>query len=104
MQTRFDLLARSLPQFSGQDTRAIKLPVGDEESNTFGDTMIRVLNEVSEARDNSADLTRRFAAGENVELHEVMAATEEAGIALDMLIELRNKAVEAYRTIIAMQT
>ena len=51
----------------------------------------------------SADLTQRFAAGENVEMHKVMAASEEAGLALDLVIELRNKAVDAYRTIINMQ-
>ncbi len=32
-----------------------------------------------------------------------MAAAEEAGIALDLLIEVRNKLVEAYRTVINMQ-
>ena len=38
------------------------------------------------------------------ELHQVMAAGEEAGLALDMMIELRNKMVEAYRSVIAMQS
>jgi flagellar hook-basal body complex protein FliE len=33
-----------------------------------------------------------------------MAATEESGLAVDMLIELRNKAVEAYRSVINMQS
>ena len=104
MQTRLDLLTRSLPQFGGQDTGAIKVPVLGDEKNSFGETLTRALNEVSDAREHSGDLTRRFAAGEDVELHEVMAASEEAGIALDMLIELRNKAVEAYRAVIAMQS
>ena len=104
MQTRLDLLTRSLPQTIGQDTGAIKVPVISDEKNGFGETLTRALNEISDARDRSGELTRRFAAGENVELHEVMAATEEAGIALDMLIELRNKAVEAYRSVIAMQS
>ena len=104
MQTRLDLLTRSLPQFGGQDTGAIKVPVLGDDKNSFGETLTRALNEVSDAREHSGDLTRRFAAGENVELHEVMAASEEAGIALDMLIELRNKAVEAYRAVIAMQS
>jgi flagellar hook-basal body complex protein FliE len=104
MQTRLDLLTRALPQFGGPDKAGIKLPVIDEEKNSFGETLTRALNEVSDARDRSDDLNARFAAGENVELHEVMSATEEAGIALDMLIELRNKAVEAYRTVINMQS
>ena len=33
-----------------------------------------------------------------------MAATEEAGIALEMLIEIRNKLTEAYRSVIQMQS
>jgi flagellar hook-basal body complex protein FliE len=33
-----------------------------------------------------------------------MAAGEEAGIALDLLVELRNKLVEAYRNVISMQS
>lgn len=104
MQTRLDLLTRSLPQFGGGDTGGIKLPVVGEGDNSFGNTLTRAINEVSDARDKSADLTARFAAGENVEMHQVMAATEEAGLALDMLVELRNKVTEAYRTMINMQS
>ena len=103
MQTRLDLYTRNLTL--GQD-KALTTPVQitGESNNSFGDTLTRALNEVSDARDYSSDLTRRFAAGENVELHQVMAASEEAGIALDMVIELRNKVVEAYRSVISMQS
>jgi flagellar hook-basal body complex protein FliE len=104
MQTRLDLLTRSLPDLIGRDTGAKQVPVIGEGENSFGSTLTRALNEVSDARDRSGDLTQRFAAGENVELHQVMAASEEAGIALDLLIELRNKAVEAYRSVISMQS
>jgi flagellar hook-basal body complex protein FliE len=103
MQTRLDLYTRNLTL--GQDqplTTAV--PITGESDNSFGDTFTRVLNEVSDARDRSGDLTKRFAAGENVELHQVMAASEEAGVALDLIIELRNKVVEAYRSVIAMQS
>jgi flagellar hook-basal body complex protein FliE len=105
MQTRLDLLTRSLPQFAGPDTGARALPIVEERGGpSFGDTLTRALNEVSAARERSSDLTARFAAGENVELHQVMAASEEAGLALDLLIELRNKVVEAYRATINMQS
>jgi len=106
MQTRLDLITRSLPQFGQDRGLTTQVPVGDVGTgeNSFGNTLTRAINEVSDARDRSGDLTRRFANGENVELHEVMAASEEAGIALDMLIELRNKVVEAYRSVISMQS
>lgn len=103
MQTRLDLYTRNLTL--GQD-KALSTPVQitGESNSSFGDTLTRALNEVSDARDRSSDLTKRFANGENVELHQVMAASEEAGIALDMVIELRNKVVEAYRSVISMQS
>lgn len=103
MQTRLDLITRSLPQPMQDGGQTVRVPVGTDD-NAFGDTLKRVINEVSDSRDHAGDMVRRFANGENVELHQVMAATEEAGIALDMLIELRNKAVEAYRSVISMQS
>ncbi len=104
MQTRVDLITRSLPDLIGRDTGARPVPVIAEGDGSFGNTLTRVINEVSDARDKSGDLTQRFAAGENVELHQVMAASEEAGLALDLLIEMRNKIVESYRSVISMQS
>ncbi len=71
---------------------------------SFGDTLTKAINQVSDAQDRSAELTQKFIRGENVELHQVMAAGEEAGIALEMMIELRNKFTDAYRTLINMQS
>ena len=102
MQHSIDAISRTLSQIGGDTaTKPVAVGTGD---NSFGSTLTRVLNEVSDAKEASADLTQRFARGENVELHQVMAASEEAGIALDLLIELRNKAVDAYRSVISMQS
>ncbi|MGQ0766220.1 MAG: flagellar hook-basal body complex protein FliE [Gemmatimonadota bacterium] len=76
-------------------------PAGD---TSFGQSLTRAINSVSDAQDNSADHVRRFLAGEQVELHQVMAASAEAGLALDLLVELRNKVTEAFRTLINMQS
>ena len=104
MQTRLDLLTRALPEFQGRDSGARAVPVIGEGESSFGSALTKALNGVSDARNNASQLTERFARGENVELHQVMAATEEAGIALDLLVEMRNKVVEAYRTVINMQS
>lgn len=70
---------------------------------SFADTLKRVISDVSESQENAQEQVSAFLRGEPVELHQVMAATEEAGIALEMLIEIRNKFTEAYRTVINMQ-
>ena len=71
---------------------------------SFGDTLKEALGEVSAVRDNAQDVVAAYLRGEQVELHQVMAASEEAGIALEMLVEVRNKLTEAYRSVINMQS
>jgi flagellar hook-basal body complex protein FliE len=72
------------------------------EGPSFGDTLKRAIGSVSEAQETSQDYIQRFVRGEPVELHQVMAAAEEAQISLEMLVELRNKLMDAYRSVISM--
>jgi flagellar hook-basal body complex protein FliE len=73
-------------------------------SGSFGETLKRAISGVSDAQDVAQSNIDAFVRGEPVELHQVMAAQEEAGLALEMLIEVRNKFTEAYRTVINMQS
>jgi flagellar hook-basal body complex protein FliE len=71
---------------------------------SFGDTLNGMLNQVSDEQDNAQQIMSAYLRGDQVEVHQVMAASEEAGIALEMLVEIRNKLTEAYRTVINMQS
>lgn len=71
---------------------------------SFGDTLQNFLGEVSKVQEDAGDKIHAFLRGEPVELHQVMASAEEAGIALEMLIEVRNKFLDAYQTVINMQS
>lgn len=108
MSDRISLITRSLAEFQQPEldtgARAISLPGTANAGPSFGDTLSDAISGISEVRDNAGDMTRRFINGEDVELHQVMAAQEEAGIALDLLIEMRNKMVESYRTLVNMQS
>ena len=75
----------------------------EEEGTSFAETLEKALGDVSELQETADDAIGAFLAGEPIEVHEVMAAAEEAGIALEMLIEIRNKLTEAYRTVSQMQ-
>jgi flagellar hook-basal body complex protein FliE len=89
----------------GGDSGGIQVPVGPggKDGPSFGDTLKQFIGGVSEAQDAAGELKDKFLRGENVELHQVMAAGEEAGIALEMMVELRNKVTEAYRTLVNLQ-
>lgn len=80
-----------------------RVSLEDDGQGSFAETLKAALADVSELQTRSQDAIGAFLRGEPVEIHEVMAATEEAGIALEMLIEIRNKLTEAYRTVSQMQ-
>lgn len=92
-------LTQAAPQERG--VRIGGVAEGDQPS--FADTLKDALNEVSDLQAEAQDAIGMFLRGEPIELHQVNAAAEEAGIALDFLIEVRNKLTEAYRSVMQMQ-
>jgi flagellar hook-basal body complex protein FliE len=92
------------PGLGGADGAVRTLPVLPEPgSQSFADTLTQAINGVSGKQENAASTIQAFLRGDDIELHRVMAATEEAQIALEALIEVRNKFTEAYRTLTQMQ-
>ncbi len=92
---------------AGLDTGAKQIPVLQDSGTSgtsFGDTLKGLVNNVSDQQDVAADYAQRFARGEPVELHQVMASAEEASISLEMLVQVRNKFQDAYRSLIGMQS
>ena len=88
----------------GDDARRMTVDIGKGDNVSFGETLTRALNEVSKTQDKAEDYVQKFLHGEPVELHQVMAASEEASLSLELLVELRNKLTEAYRTVMQMQS
>jgi flagellar hook-basal body complex protein FliE len=68
-----------------------------KSDSSFGDTLGKFVSDVNKMQLNSADKTMKFATGEITDLHEVMAAAEEASISMMLLLELRKKAIEGYQ-------
>lgn len=74
-----------------------------EGQGSFANTIEGFINQVSDAQDQAGALRDALLRGEHVELHRVTAAAAEARIALDLMVELRNKVLDAYRTLVNMQ-
>ena len=73
------------------------------ENQGFADTLKTVLADVNNLQTGSGDALQRLVAGEDVDIHEVMISSAEAGIAFDLMMEIRNKLVDAYQEIQRMQ-
>ena len=67
------------------------------EGGNFGATFTDFIKDVNEAQNDSKKAVQDFVSGNGVELHEVMIAGEKAKTNLDLLMEIRNKAVDMFK-------
>jgi len=79
-----------------------KIALDAKPEVSFGDMLGNFMNDVNTAQLDSVHAQEMLMNGEPVELHQVMIKAEEAGISMDLLLEIRNKLVNAYNEIIRM--
>ncbi len=72
---------------------------GSEPTKSFGKMLSDAIAEVNQAQVHAGDMTARFAAGEPMDVHQVMIASQEASVALNLAMQVRNKLVDAYSEI-----
>lgn len=71
-------------------------------AGSFGDILTGMVRDVNDLQAASGEMRDQLVAGEGAELHQVMIAAEQAGVAMELLIEVRNKLLEAYQQLMRM--
>jgi flagellar hook-basal body complex protein FliE len=69
---------------------------------SFGSTISELINDVNNSQVESQNTIQDFVSGKGVEIHEVMIAGEKAKTNLDLLMEIRNKAVDMFKELTRM--
>ena len=77
-------------------------PVAKMEAS-FADMIKNTIEQATKTEQQSNMAIERLQSGEAKNLHEVMIAVEEADISLKMLVQFRNKAMQAYDDIMRLQ-
>lgn len=77
-------------------------PKASTAVNQLGQTFDQVLNGLSATENKSDNLMARLAAGEDVDLHEVMIAAEQTDVSFRVAMSIRDKLVSAYQEITRM--
>lgn len=73
-----------------------------EAQQSFANSLKEAIAKVNDQQITSDKFTQKLIKGEDVELHEVMIASQKASITLNATIEIRNKVIEAYQEIMRM--
>lgn len=74
-----------------------------EAVSKTGQTFQEMLDTLSATEMNSNNLLQQLAAGEDVDLHQVMIAVEQTDVSFRIALSVRDKLVEAYKEVMRMQ-
>ena len=87
------------PLSPSTSTESVAAPDG----KSFQDVLLDSLNEVNRLQQEAAQGIEKVVAGETDNMAEVFSAVRKADVAFSMLMEMRNKLVEAYREVQQMR-
>ncbi len=90
-------------QFSLPDLQGKKIEVGNADSPSFLQVFKDMVNETNQLQTDASDIAQKFALGQVSDIHDVMIAAEKAGVSFELVMEIRNKLIEAYQEIMRMQ-
>ena len=77
---------------------------GGEKKGGFADALKSSIAEVNKMQQTADAAVTALATGDNkVSMHETMIAMEQADVSFRMMMQVRNKIVEAYQEILRMQ-
>ncbi|MCH2533315.1 MAG: flagellar hook-basal body complex protein FliE [Bdellovibrionales bacterium] len=80
-------------------------PLNAKESGdgSFANSLNDAITKVNDMQVNSNQMMEKLATGETKNIPEVMVAAEKADIALKLMVQVRNKMIDAYQEIMKMQ-
>lgn len=73
------------------------------QGKTFSDVLRQSVDKVNEFQSQADTAIKELVAGKNKNIHETLLAVERADISLKLMMQVRNKIVDAYKEIMRMQ-
>jgi flagellar hook-basal body complex protein FliE len=88
---------RELPETFGAS------PVTSTPGASFGQMLDQFVGEVNSRQTAAGASLNGLLSGQNVSLHQTMIAMEEASVSFQLMVEVRNKLLDAYHELMRMQ-
>jgi flagellar hook-basal body complex protein FliE len=71
--------------------------------DSFGKSLVDAVQSLDRIQQEADSTSGQLAAGEPIDLHEVMIAQDKASLGMQFAVQVRNKMVEAYQEVMRMQ-
>lgn len=90
-------IGRSIP------TPSIKAKTPKTDAQSFGNFLKGAVGEVNHLHHDANQAVEALAAGRSQDVHNTMIALQKADVSFQLLMQIRNKVVSAYETVMRMQ-
>jgi flagellar hook-basal body complex protein FliE len=91
-----------IPGPGAGDGKAVNSAI-KETTDSFGATLGQAIKDVNNLQNEAGKAVEQMVTGEATDLHQVMIAAEKAKTSFDLLMEVRNKAIDTYRELMRLQ-
>ena len=75
----------------------------EEVTQNFQETLNGFIGNVNDLQNSANTAIDKMASGQAADVHEVMIAVEKAKVSFDLLLQIRNKMLDAYKQIMQLQ-
>ena len=80
-----------------------KTSVVSQTGNSFGEMLKNLVTDTNQQQQNADQAIQQLHSGGEKNLHEAMISMEKADISMRYMVQVRNKAIDAYQEIMRMQ-
>jgi flagellar hook-basal body complex protein FliE len=78
-------------------------PAASSGSGAFQNILQSTMSNLQSLQNNAGEAAQKFMTGESEELHTVALAGQQAELAFELGLQVRNKVVSAYQEVMKMQ-
>jgi len=98
-----NLIPSGFPTFPTKPTSPMAPSASEGVEGSFGDTLQNAISQVDQLDKDSSTQVTQLLKGDRQDLHNVMIAVEKADVAFELMMQVRNKIVNAYQEVSKLQ-
>ncbi len=86
-----------LSKINSLQSKKVNPSLSKEADSGFGDILKEAFNDVNNLQGQVKNSVEKLLSGETKDVDEVMNKVAEAGVAFDLMIEVKDKVIDAYK-------
>lgn len=98
-----DLTIRGYESIAGINERGVVTPGRQADSQGFVELLKGAIDNVNQLGHEAGRMEDAVARGENMNIHQAIIAGEKAGLSFQLMMQVRNKLLDAYQEVSRMQ-